>query len=49
MHTNTSCRRQYNATFPVLVVRVNTNTSERAELPENGTVSLTFNILEVCK
>ena len=45
MHPKTLCRQEYNATSPVLVVRI--NASQRVELPENVTVSLTFDILEV--
>lgn len=36
---------EYDLLFPVLVVQV--NASERVELPENGTVSLKFNIPKV--
>ena len=45
IHLKTLCRQKYNATSPVLVVRI--NASQRVELPENVTVSLTFDILEV--
>ena len=46
IHTNTLCRPgKYNLSSPVQVVRI--NVSGRVELPENGTVSLVFNIPEV--
>ena len=41
------CRSgEYNLSFPVLVIQI--STLEHVELPENGTVSLTFNTPEVC-
>ena len=36
---------EFNLSFPVLVVQI--NASERVELPENGTVSIRFDIPEV--
>ena len=46
IHTNTLCRPgEYNLSSPVQVIQI--NVSGRAELPENGTVSLVFNIPEV--
>ena len=44
--TDIVCRPgEYNLYSPVLVVQI--NDSEPVELPENGTVSITFNIAEV--
>ena len=45
MHSKTLCRQKYNATSPVLVIQI--NASRGVELPKNGTVSLTFDILKV--
>ena len=45
MHSKTLCRQKYNATSPMLVVQI--NASRGAELPENGIVSLIFDILKV--
>jgi len=36
---------EYNLSFPVLVIQI--NVSERVKLPENGLVSMKFNISEV--
>ena len=44
--TKILCRPgEFNLSFPVLVVQI--NASERVELPENGTVSMRFDIPEV--
>lgn len=37
---------EYNLSFPVLVIQI--NSSDAIKLPENSTVSMTFNISEVC-
>ena len=37
---------EYNLSFPVLVVQI--NASGRVELPEDGIVSMKFDIPEVC-
>ena len=39
---------KYNLSTPVLVVSINSSGSEHIELPENGTVSMSFNLPEVC-
>ena len=46
MHTNTLCRPgEYILPFPVLTVQI--TASGRVELPEDGTVSLTFDVPKV--
>ena len=46
-YTNTLCRLgEFNLSSPVLVVQI--NAPEPVQLPENGTVSIGFEMPEVC-